>query len=184
MKWFVTSIRREFEKVVFYILDCSFLYEPPLNVIKNVIINFLFGSAISKKCLLLNNVRIFFPKNLTVGRLSSILYGTVIEARATITIGAMVTIGPHVFITTGNHQTSNLTPYSKAIEIGDGVFVGARAVILPGIKIGEHSIVGAGAVVAKDVPPYAIVAGNPAKIIGTRNPTEIWTVFGTEKKDR
>lgn len=55
------------------------------------------------------------------------------------------------------------------IEIGEDVWIGARAIVLPGCKrIGDHSIIGAGAVVTKDVPGYAIVGGNPAKIIRMR----------------
>ena len=51
--------------------------------------------------------------------------------------------------------------------VGKNCFIGGRAMILPGVKIGDHSIVGAGAVVTKDVPPHSIVAGNPAKVIRT-----------------
>lgn len=55
------------------------------------------------------------------------------------------------------------------LEIREDVWIGARAIVLPGCKnIGAHSIIGAGAVVAKDVPDYAIVAGNPAKVIRMR----------------
>ena len=55
------------------------------------------------------------------------------------------------------------------LEIMDDVWIGARAIILPGCKrIGAHSIIGAGAVVTKDVPDYAIVGGNPAKVIRMR----------------
>ena len=59
---------------------------------------------------------------------------------------------------------------NKPISIGDGVWIGAAALILPGITIGERSIVGAGSVVTRDVPPYTIVAGNPARPIGKVEP--------------
>ena len=58
---------------------------------------------------------------------------------------------------------------SQPIEIGDHVWIGARAMIMKGVKIGEGAIVAIGSVVVKDVPPYAIVGGNPAKIIKYRN---------------
>jgi len=57
------------------------------------------------------------------------------------------------------------TTYSKPIRISKGAWIGMRAIILKGVNIGEGAIVGAGSVVTKDVPPYTIVAGNPAKII-------------------
>jgi maltose O-acetyltransferase len=64
-------------------------------------------------------------------------------------------------------QSGNLPP--SPLEIMDDVWIGARAIILPGCKrIGAHSIIGAGAVVTKDVPDYAIVGGNPAKVIRMR----------------
>jgi maltose O-acetyltransferase len=55
------------------------------------------------------------------------------------------------------------------IHIGDDVWIGARVIILPGVNIGSHCIIGAGSVVTKDVPDYAIVGGVPAKIIRMRN---------------
>ncbi|MBO5443017.1 MAG: CatB-related O-acetyltransferase [Alphaproteobacteria bacterium] len=57
--------------------------------------------------------------------------------------------------------------------IGDGVWIGMRAVILPGVKIGEGAVIGTGAVVTKDVEPYSIVAGNPAKEIKKRFASDV-----------
>jgi acetyltransferase-like isoleucine patch superfamily enzyme len=55
---------------------------------------------------------------------------------------------------------------SRPIVIEDDVFIGARAIILKGVTIGKGCVVGAGAVVAKSVPPYSVVVGNPAKVVG------------------
>jgi sugar O-acyltransferase (sialic acid O-acetyltransferase NeuD family) len=74
-------------------------------------------------------------------------------------IGHESIIGKSVFIA---HAVS----VSGCCEIGDGVFIGTNASILPRLKVGKWSTVGAGAVVTKDVPEYAVVVGNPAKIIG------------------
>ena len=57
---------------------------------------------------------------------------------------------------------------AKPVFIGDDVWIGTRSVILPGVKIGSHSIIGAGSIVTKDVPEWAIYAGNPAKLIRYR----------------
>lgn len=54
------------------------------------------------------------------------------------------------------------------VEVGTDCFIGARALLLPGIRVGDGSIVGAGSVLTKSVPPNTVVAGNPARIIGTR----------------
>lgn len=70
-------------------------------------------------------------------------------------------------------RLDNLAPSDsevKPIEIGNNVWIGGRAVIFPGITVGEGSVVSACAVVTTDVPPYSIVAGNPARRIGTLTP--------------
>lgn len=66
--------------------------------------------------------------------------------------------------------------------IGDFCFIGMNSVILPGVHIGNHSIVGAGAIVTKDVPPNVIVAGNPAKIIRNDIDTGIYGVLKKQEK--
>ena len=91
-------------------------------------------------------------------------------------IGNNVMIGPDVMIFTQNHGTERLdipmrmqTGAKKPVSIGDDVWIAARVIILPGITIGNGAILAAGAVVTKDVPEYAVVGGNPAKIIKFRN---------------
>lgn len=92
-----------------------------------------------------------------------------------LTIGEAVGIGPFVKILTSQHQEYDLTlPVlyhnieSKPVIVEDGANIGISAVILPGIKIGEGAIVGASSVVTKDVEPYSVVAGNPAKLLRKR----------------
>ena len=88
-------------------------------------------------------------------------------------IGDNVMMGPDVMFINQNHiiDTSGKEPrfYGHTnygpITVGDNAWIGTRAVILPGRKIGKYAIVGAGAVVTKDVPDYAVVGGNPAGII-------------------
>ncbi|WP_421285729.1 acyltransferase [Aeromonas veronii] len=83
-----------------------------------------------------------------------------------VTIEDDVFIGPCVAFTNDRHPRSKIYPdeFSKML-IKNGASIGANATLLPGITIGRHAMVGAGAVVTKDVPDYAVVVGNPAKII-------------------
>lgn len=82
-------------------------------------------------------------------------------------IGKRTMIAPGVGLITGNHDLNNMSSHiSKEIYIGDDCWIGMNAVILPGVVLGDHTVVGAGAVVTKSAPEgYCILAGNPAKII-------------------
>ena len=99
----------------------------------------------------------------------------ILATKAKITIKDDVLIGPRVFIASFNHNLKkNNIPVrlqgdtGKPIVIGEDVWVGAHAIILAGVKIGKGAVIGAGSVVTKDVEPYAIVAGVPAKFIKFR----------------
>ena len=101
-------------------------------------------------------------------------------ASGPIKIGRHVMIGPDVIILTQNHrfdrtdipiQQQGYLP-QEPVVIQDDVWIGTRAIILPGVNIETGAIVAAAAVVTKNVPPFAIVAGNPAKIIKHRNQSE------------
>lgn len=89
-----------------------------------------------------------------------------------VTIGNKVNIAQHVVISGLNHNYEDITSpianqgiTATPITIADNVWIGANAVILPGISIGQHTVIGAGSVVTKDVEPYTVAAGNPARIV-------------------
>jgi len=84
-----------------------------------------------------------------------------------IIFGNNIRIGPGVGIISANHSIMNYDKHIKVnpIQIGDHCWIGMNAVILPGITIGEHVIIGAGSVVTKSFPSGCIIAGNPAKLL-------------------
>ena len=97
--------------------------------------------------------------------------------RGPLEIGNNVMMGPDVIILSSSHEFDNIDipmnkqgvkPKEKVI-INDDVWIGTRVIILPGITIGQGAIIGAGAVVTKNVLDYAIIGGNPAKVIRFRN---------------
>jgi acetyltransferase-like isoleucine patch superfamily enzyme len=100
--------------------------------------------------------------------------GTEIDAAQSVTIGAHTLLAPGVFITDHTHNAvrgvllKEQGSRSAPVVIGEDVWLGAKAVVLPGVTIGDGAIVGAGAVVTKDVATHAIVAGVPARVIGER----------------
>jgi maltose O-acetyltransferase len=92
------------------------------------------------------------------------------DTRGGIEIGNNVSISAEVCVLTADHdvKTKNMNGRKRKVTIGDFVFIGTRAMILPGVTVGRAAVIGAGAVVTKDVPDYAVVAGCPARHIGTR----------------
>lgn len=89
---------------------------------------------------------------------------------ARVTIGNNVKLGPGVHLYTATHPTDPAMrraalEYAAPIRIGDGVWVGGGALILPGVSIGENTTVGAGSVVTRDLPPNVIAAGNPCRVL-------------------
>ncbi len=127
-------------------------------------------------------------RNVNIERGADFLFGDTIEIgdrsgigvdawiRADLVIGNDVMMGPQVIIYGKYHNfertdipmmDQGMAEYRK-ILIEDDVWIGARAIILQNLKIGRGSIIAAGSVVTKDVPPYAVVAGNPARIVKSR----------------
>lgn len=84
-----------------------------------------------------------------------------------VTIGDNVFVGPNATFTNDMYPRAEIWDDSRLVktEVKDGVSIGAGAVIICGITLGEYCVVGAGAVVTKDVPPYSLVVGNPARVI-------------------
>ena len=94
-------------------------------------------------------------------------FGTEICAEHLVKIGDDVAIGPHTAI-----YDTNFHPVGEddevtfgPVEIGSNAWIGRQALILPGVTIGDHSVVASGAIVVRDVPPRTLVAGNPAQVV-------------------
>jgi acetyltransferase-like isoleucine patch superfamily enzyme len=113
---------------------------------------------------------------ITLGEHAFIGFGTELDIALELNVGRHALIAPGCFITDHVHARRAGTRIddqgtdSRAVVIGDDAWLGAHAVVLPGVRIGEGAVVGAGAVVTRDVPAGAIVAGVPARVIGQRKP--------------
>lgn len=128
------------------------------------------GIKIGKGSTIHTKARLYDPKNISIGQDTTIGEGTVLDGRDLLTIGNHVDIASEVMIYNSEHNINDedFMAMNAPVKIEDYVFIGPRAIILAGVTVGRGAIVGAGAVVTKDVPPYAIVGGVPAKIIGER----------------
>lgn len=116
------------------------------------------------------NIFIFNGK-IVIGRNTTINRKCFLDGRGSITIGDNVSISPEVHLITADHDisTSTFEYRQKGIHISDFVFIGSRATILPGVKVGKGAIICAGAIVTKNIADYEIYAGVPARKIGIRN---------------
>ena len=111
-----------------------------------------------------------YGQNIHIGDFVYINFSCTIFANNRVTIGQHVMIGPVVQIYTAAHPLQALAriqgwEVAKPILIEDNVWIGGAAILLPGISIGRNAVVGAGAVVSRDVPANTVVAGNPARVI-------------------
>lgn len=130
----------------------------------------LFGTKMEKSLCVYRSVRIYAPWNLNVE--DGVVIGPNVEIynKAKVTIGYQSTISQNVYICTASHDIylKSLDLVTKPIQIASYSWVASRALILPGVTIGEGAVVAAGAVVVKDVEPWTVVGGNPAKFIKKR----------------
>jgi acetyltransferase-like isoleucine patch superfamily enzyme len=122
-------------------------------------------------------IRFDYGYNVKVGSNVFINTGAVMIDTCLISIGSRTMFGPNVHIYSGGHpldpelRNGTFGPeFGKPVSIGEDCWIGGNATILPGVTIGKGSTVGAASVVTKDVPPYHVVAGNPARIIRKLEP--------------
>lgn len=141
-------------------------------------VRYILAKRMLKKCgekvTIENQCYIGSGRNIELGDYSGI--GQRCYLQGNITIGKYVMMAPEVVILTENHKFNDTSKPMKfqgnqkeeAVVIEDDVWIGTRVIILPGVRIGKGSIIGAGSIVTKDVEPYSIVAGNPAELIWKR----------------
>lgn len=115
-------------------------------------------------------------ENFSIGKTSTLKSGTYIDCDGGVEIGEYFHTGRGLTIFSSNHKYYNdlYIPYSterirKKVIIEDFVWSGANVTILPGVRLGEGCIIGAGSVVTKDIPPFAVACGNPAKVVKYRD---------------
>lgn len=123
------------------------------------------GTGVQLDCRFLNG------RKVSLGQRNVINFGTLVDGRGYgVTVGDDVSIGPEATILTLGHdpQSPQFADRGGPVMIGDRAWIGYGALVLPGVTIGEGAVVAAGAVVTKDVAPYTIVGGNPARPIGQR----------------
>lgn len=150
-------------------LTLSFIKFIPSQIIRKFLLR-LIGLKIDK-AILYGGFHIRAPSNISIGNGTVIGHGVTLDGRSNIKIGCNVNISSEVMIWSLQHDYNSIDFCSKGgpVLIDDYVWISARAIILPGVIIGKGAVVAAGALVTKNVEPYTVVGGIPAKIIATRN---------------
>ena len=141
----------------------------PLHSVRNGIWRFS-GMTIGSLSTLHTGIRVFDPRQIRVGEGTIIGFSSFIDGRDRVIIGDHTDIASEVMIYSQEHDLNSVDFHAVGapVKIGDYVFIGPRAIILPGVTIGDGAVVAAGAVVTKDVDPFNIVGGVPAKVISQR----------------
>jgi maltose O-acetyltransferase len=155
---------------------CSWLYNDglshlPSRRVRTMVLRWWLGclgvgSGVQMHC------RFLHGPGVHLGERCVINHGCLLDGRRyPIRVGSDVSIGPEAAILTLGHdpRSPDFADRGGPVTIGDHVWIGFRAIVLPGVTIGEGGVVAAGAVVSRDVPPFTIVAGNPARPIGSRS---------------
>jgi acetyltransferase-like isoleucine patch superfamily enzyme len=124
---------------------------------------------------------------LTIGQGSIIGYNNLLDARNGIEIGCHVNFSANVSVYTLQHNHRDPLfacnqPGDMRVMIGDRAWIGPNVIILPGVHVGEGAVCAAGCVVTKDVEPYTVVAGIPAKKIGNRQHNLTYEFHGKESR--
>ncbi|MCL4840457.1 MAG: WcaF family extracellular polysaccharide biosynthesis acetyltransferase [Bryobacteraceae bacterium] len=136
----------------------------PSGALKRAVLR-LFGAVIGAGVVLKPGLRVKYPWRLKVGEAAWIGEGVWIDNLADVEIGAHACLSQEAYLCTGNHDWTDpaFSLIVKGIRIGRGAWVGARALIGPGVDVGEHGIASMGSVVLKDIPPFQVYSGNPAQ---------------------
>lgn len=146
----------------------------PSHSVRNFVYRYICGMYIAEKVVIYYGVEIRKPANISIGKGSIIGDYAILDGRNGIIVGENVVLASNVSIWTEQHDHRDPwfrcdTKERNPVVIDDRAWIGPNTVILHSVHVGEGAVVAAGAVVTKDVPPYTIVAGIPAKKVAERN---------------
>ncbi len=148
------------------IVSCRWI---PFNVVRTTVLR-LFGAGIGRGVIVKPGVRVKYPWILSIGAHSWVGEDCWIDNLVEVTIGENVCVSQGVYLCTGNHRWDRVTfdLCCSAICIEDGAWIAARCLVGPGVSVGKCGVAMAGSVISRNIPPYEIHAGNPAKYVKIR----------------
>jgi len=160
------------KQLLWYFVNIIFFINPmnPFNGVKTSLLR-LFGAKVGKGVMIKPNVNIKYPWLLSIGDYSWIGEGVWIDNLTNVHIGNNVCLSQGCMLLTGNHnyKKSTFDLMVEEIVLEDGVWIGAKAIVCPGVSCKSHSILSVGSVATKILEPYFIYQGNPAQKSRMRN---------------
>lgn len=168
------AITKVFNRLISYMQDLDLFFLRIIGFIPFYSIRYFFyvldGVQIGKGSHIHMGTQFFQPNNILIGEGTIIGQNAFLDGRDKLIIGSNVDVASDVLIYNSQHDIDSefFEPISAPVKIEDYVFIGPRAIILPGVTIGKGAVVAAGAVVTKNVLEFKIVGGVPAKEIGER----------------
>lgn len=167
------SVKEKILRAVWTVSWCVFAQWLPRCRIASLVRKYfmvLFGAKIGRGCGINQGVRIWAPWNLEMSDYASLGPRVNCYNVAKIVIGSHATISMDAFLCSASHDigSAGFDLIAEPILIGDAAWVCARAIVMPGVRLGEGSVVAAGAVVTKNIDPWTVVGGNPSNVIKKR----------------
>lgn|GEM_PF-588862 len=181
---FSRHIKKEIHKLIdgWMIYSGVFTGKIPSHILRNFIYRTIYNLKLGRRSVIYGRCEIRAPYNIIIGKQSIIGDNTLLDGRNGLNIGENVNISTGVIILTESHnsQSKDFSSLNESapVTIKNRVWIGSRAIILPGIVIGEGCIIAAGAVVTRDLEAFGIYGGVPAKKIGIRNRNLIYEFNG------
>jgi putative colanic acid biosynthesis acetyltransferase WcaF len=129
-----------------------------------------FGASVGRGVVIKSRVRIKFPWRLAVGDSVWIGENAWFDNPEWVRIEANVCVSQGAYLCTGSHDhtAENFGPIARPISLGDQCWIGARSIVGPGVSVGQGAVTAFATVVLRDVAPWTVIAGNPARVVATR----------------
>lgn len=163
------------KRLLWYFVNALFFLNPlnPSSALKAWLLE-LFGAKLGRRVIIKPAVNVKYPWFLEVGDNSWIGENVWIDNLAKVKIGDNVCISQGAMLLTGNHNYKKpaFDLMVKEIILEDGVWIGAKSIVSPGIKCATHAVLTVGSVATKDLEPYSVYQGNPAVFVRKREITE------------
>lgn len=142
----------------------------PFSVLRRALLR-LFGAKIGPGVIMRRGFSVKFPWRLEIGAHAWIGERVWIDSLAPVTIGAHVCISQGAYLCTGNHDWADVHfgLITRPIQIDDGAWIGARAIVCPGVTVGTHAVLTAGSVATCELESYQVYSGNPAAAVRERS---------------